>query len=304
VARQNVAMAKAGYREVRRVIRHGLSYPWRRYVAPAGILKRKAIRTDRSGDITVCALTSQKDWLSCMWSLASFYEFSGLRFPALIYSDGTLGESHARELATILPDGRFISSAEGEDVVGKALLPYPNCMKFRRLQPYARKILDLPILCSSPFILIFDSDVLFLKRPEELIQVLRSDLSGRFVFERDCQESYFATPAEIKERFEVDIASRVNVGIVAADVSNFDLARIERWLVQDEVVRHPWAEQTLWAMYAGRERTEILGEGYDVTVTPHIEPWTVAKHYVRPIRDFMYTEGIPYLKRHLQFPAS
>jgi len=295
---------RAGYREVKRVIRHGPGYPGLRYVAPTRILKAKAIETEISGDVTVCVLTSRKDWFACLWSLVSFYEFSGLRLPLLIYSDGTLEENHARQLAKVFPNARFIHSSVGESLVAKELSCYPNCRRFRKLQPYARKIIDLPILGNSPYILILDSDVLFLRRPEELIQYLGSNLCSRFVFERDFQEAYFATIDEIRERFSVDVASRVNVGIIAADVSNFDYAKIERWLAQDEVAQHPWAEQTLWAMYAGRERTTILGAAYDVTMAARVAPGTVAKHYIGPIRDFLYTEGIPYLKRHLELTLS
>jgi hypothetical protein len=53
-------------------------------------------------------------------------------------------------------------------------------------------------------------------------------------------------------------------------------------------------------MYAGQERTEILGKEYEVTMSPYIEPVTVVKHYITPIRDFMYTQGIPYLERYLE----
>jgi hypothetical protein len=304
VARRDLAAIRAGYREVRRVMKHGPGYPWRRYIGPTKILKARAIQTQISGDITVCVLTSRRDWFSCLWSLVSFYEFSGLQLPLLIYSDGTLGENHERELAKIFPNARFVSSSAGEALVAKELFCYPNCMRFRRLQPYARKITDLPVLGGSPYVLIFDSDVLFLKRPEELIQYLGPNLSGRFVFERDYQEAYFDTADEIKRTFDVDIASRVNVGIIAADVSNFDYAKIERWLAKEEIAQHPWAEQTLWAMYAGREQTALLGGAYDVTMATHVEPETVAKHYISPIREYLYTEGIPYLERRLTFAAN
>jgi hypothetical protein len=300
VVKESLPTIRAGYREVRRIIRHGPNYPWRRYVAPARILQAKTIRTDKSSDVTVCVLTSRKDWLSCLWSLVSFYEFSGLRLPLLIYSDGTLGERHAKDLGNIFPDARLVDSSTGEQLVGKKIARYPNCVRFRSVQPYARKIVDLPILCGSPFILMLDSDVLFLKRPVELMKHLKSGSADKFVFERDYQDSYFASTSDIKERFGVDVASRINVGIVFADVSGFDLSEINEWLGADGVADHCWAEQTLWAMYAARRQTVLLGEGYDVTIDPRIDANTVAKHYVTPIRDFLYIQGIPYLSRCLR----
>lgn len=303
MARENLAAIRAGYREVKRVMKHGPSYPWRRYVAPTEILKIGAIRTDKSGEVTVCVLTSSKDWLSCLWSLVSFYEFSGLQLPLLIYSDGTLTESHTRQMASVFPQARILDSASGGAAISERLSRYPNCRRFRASLPYARKIIDLPMLCGSPLVLILDSDVLFLKRPEELMRHLAPNGSRRFVFERDMQDAYVASIAEIKQRFNVDVASRVNTGIMIADISGFDYARIETWLGQGAIERHPWAEQTLWAMYAGQKQTVLLGEEYDVTMAVHIEPNAVAKHYIKPIRDFLYMEGIPYLSRHLDRKA-
>jgi hypothetical protein len=110
------------------------------------------------------------------------------------------------------------------------------------------------------------------------------------------QDAYFTTRVNIQSTFNRDISATVNCGIMLADVSSFDYSKIEEWLGQPGVENHPWAEQTLWAMYAGEERTVLLGEEYDVTMSAKIEPDSVVKHYIKPIRDFMYTEGIPHLR--------
>jgi hypothetical protein len=295
VEKESLAAIRVGYREFGRTIKHGPSYFWRRYVAPVRDLKGRTIHTDESGDVTVCVITCRKDWLACLWSLVSFYELSGLRLPLLIYSDGTLGAHEMRSMATVFPEARLISSTAGAITVSNRLSGYPNCLRFRTLLRYALKLTDLPILCGSPRILILDSDVLFLKRPDELMMHLGPNWSERFVFERDARDSYIATRAEIKRMFNVDVPPRVNSGIMIADVSAFEYSRIEKWLGNDPIWIHPWGEQTLWAMYAGQERTAFLSEEYDVTEEPHLEPNKVAKHYIKPIRDFMYMEGIPHL---------
>jgi len=300
-----LATMKAGYREAKRVIKHGPSYLWRRYIAPARILNTQAIRAETAGDVTVCVLTSRNDWQACLWSLVSLYKFTGLQLPLLIYSDGTLESTHIARIKSIFPDARIIDPAAADAAVAGSLSRFPNCRRFRSVQPCARRIIDFPILCRSNSILMLDSDVLFFERPEELVRHIESAHSGRFVFERDIQDAYFDSKAIIKERFNVEIAAQVNCGIMLADISNFDYGRIEDWLGQASVENHPWAEQTLWAMYAGRGRTALLGKRYDVTMSEHIDSNTVMKHYIKPIRDFMYTQGIPHLFRCLeQIPGS
>lgn len=300
MARRDLTRIRAGYREVRRLIKHGPGYPWRRYVAPARILKTRPVHTDTSGDVTVCVLTSRYDWLSCMWSLVSFYEFSGLRLPLLIYGDGSLDEGHSQHLKRVFPNARIVDPTSAGAVVEEPLQAFPNCKRFRSAQPCARRIIDLPILCSSSFILMLDSDIFFLSRPEELVARLGSMRSGQFVFERDMQHAYFASQEEIQERFGVQVSARVNCGIMLADISHFKYDLLEKWLDRGGFERHPWAEQTLWAMYAGHERTAFLGNDYDVTTTAKIDANTVMKHYVKPIRDFLYTDGIPRLRERLE----
>jgi hypothetical protein len=305
VERPYLTKIKAGYREAKRVIKHGPSYPWRRYIAPASILNTRAIRAELAGDVTVCVLTSRSDWQPCLWSLVSFYELTGLRLPLLIYSDGSLESSHMARIKGIFPDARIIDPAEADAATSASLDRFPNCRRFRLIQPCARRIIDLPILCKSNSILMLDSDVLFFSRPEELVRQIESVGSGRFVFERDMQDAYFDSRHRIRESFNIEIASQVNCGIMLADISNFDYGRIERWLGQAPIEKHPWAEQTLWAMYAGQGRTTLLGEEYDVTMSEQIKSKTVMKHYIKPIRDFMYTQGIPHLIRCLeQRPSS
>jgi hypothetical protein len=304
VGKPYLAALKAGYREAKRIIKHGPGYPWRRYIAPARILNTRAIRAKAAGDVTVCVLTSRNDWQPCLWSLVSFYELTGLRLPLLIYSDGTLSNAHVARIKGIFPDARIIDPAVADAAVANSLSQFPNCRKFRLAQPCARRIIDLPLLCSSNSILMLDSDILFFSRPEELVRQIASARSGSFVFERDMQDAYFDSRANIRERFNIEVAAQVNCGIMLADISNFDHARIENWLGQAPIEKHPWAEQTLWAMYAGQGRTTLLGKEYDVTMSEHIKSRTVMKHYIKPIRDFMYTQGIPHLSRCLEQRAS
>lgn len=160
--------------------------------------------------------------------------------------------------------------------------------------------MDFPFVCGSSHILMLDSDIFFFGSPKELACHIENPKFGHFIFDRGSQDAYFAPPEIIRNDFGVDVASRVNCGIMLADVTNFDYDRVEAWLSKPGVMEHPRAEQTLWAMYAGEARTEFLPREYDVSLSPHIDPSTVVKHYVGGIREFMYTDGIPYLDRNLR----
>jgi hypothetical protein len=127
VAKQDLATIRAGYRELRRIFKHGLSYPWKRYIAPSGILTRYTFHTDEAADVTVCVLTSRNDWLMCLWSLASFYRFSDLRLPLLIYSDGTLTSRHLQRIRSVFPHARVVDPVKAEAAGRETLSEFPNC---------------------------------------------------------------------------------------------------------------------------------------------------------------------------------
>lgn len=293
---KNLLWLRKTYSEMRRCSKYGPLYPWYRYIAPAAIFRTRAIHTESVSEVTVCVLTSRGDWIPCMWSLVSFYQLTNLRPALLIYSDGTLRERHKQKILAVFPNAMIADPEMTNENVLAKLASFPNCLEFRVTQPCARRIIDFPVLCKTKYIVMLDSDIVFLDVPEELKVHLEHPKEGRFVFERDFQNAYFAPPEVIKDDFGVDVSAHINCGIMMADVSEFNYCNLEKWLERREIMKHPWAEQTLWAMYAGADRSELLGMEYDVTMSPKIDPGSIMKHYIKPIRDFMYTDGIPRLK--------
>ena len=286
---------RPAYRYAKLVGRHGPLYPFRQSVFPRRILAARPIHTETSGDIKVCVLTSRKDWLLCLWSLVSFYEFSGRRDPLLIFSDGTLSPCQQSAILHVFPDARIIQRSWADEAMSGVLDPYPRCMLYRAAQPFAARIVDFPALCHSPFILVLDSDVLFFREPVELNAHLAARRPGSFVFLRDYQDAYFAPRHRIREEFGLDLPPAVNCGLMFADVSGFHYDWFEDWLTRPEVFSHGWSEQTLWAMYGARMDIRILGGDYVVRPGRGIPSRMVLRHYVTPVRDLMYVEGIPYL---------
>jgi hypothetical protein len=286
---------RSTYRYGRLVVKHGPLYPARRSLLPRRILSARPIYTEKSGDLKVCVLTSRADWLLCLWTLVGFYEFSRRRDPLLIYSDGTLTPDHCAGILKVFPNAQIVDRHHTDAIMTAALAEYPNCRRYRRSQPCALRIVDLPVVCDSRFILMVDSDILFFQEPAELNRRLDARQPGGFVFQRDIQDAYFASRDRIRADFGIDLPPAANCGIMLADVSGFHHDWLERWLCRPEIFTHGWSEQTLWAMYGAMHRADHLGEEYDLRMTRGLSPRAVMKHYVKPIRDLMYMEGIPHL---------
>ncbi len=290
---------RSACRQLELTAEHGPLYPWRRSVFPRRILAARPIHTETSGDIKVCVLTSRKDWLLCLWSLVSFYEFSGRRDPLAVFCDGTLLPRHVAAIRRVFPDARIITRSWADKVVPGILTSYPRCSEYRAALPYAAKIIDFPSLCHSPFLLVLDSDVLFFREPVELKLHLAARRPGRFVFLRDYQDAYFAPRHQILAEFGLDLPPAANSGVLFGDVSGYRYDWLEKWLTRPEVRSHCWSEQTLWAMYASRKDFHVLGNDYVVRTGCCVPSRVVLRHYVTPVRDLMYVEGIPHVARLL-----
>jgi hypothetical protein len=275
------------------------SYPLDKYRLAYRILRCPPVVTASRGDLTVCLLTCRRDWLLGLWTLVSFYVFSGRRDPLLVYSDGTVPPKGRKAFAQIFPGSRFVEPGAADRFLSEMLREYPLCREFRARQPCGRRLVDFPAMAGTPRILMLDADVLFLEPPHGLMAYLDADEDDVFVFQPDCQSAYFAEPDAILARFGVEVPERANVGILVASVRGFDYGRIEAWLRYPEVRTHFWAEQTLWAMYAGRDRARLLGPAYAVRLERGIRPGSVVKHYVSPIRELIYTEGLRELRSRL-----
>jgi len=266
----------------------------------SAVLDARPIHTDTAGDVTVCILTTQREWIPCLWALVSFYEFSQCRYPLAIYDDGSLSSSSHRAILRLFPNASIIDRRCADLVMPRALAEYPNCLRFRRGHPNAPRIVDLPLLCASPRILMLDDHILFFARPERLVQRLCDLEPGQFVFGRDANDCYACSRDQILEWFGVEVGERVNCGIMLAEISDFKYELLESWLGNSQMNCHSWAEQTLWAMYAGKKRSVFLGQEYDVTACPTIESACVLKRYPEPSRRAVYDEGIARVEGELE----
>jgi hypothetical protein len=291
---------RRSYRLGKNLFRYGPSYVPRRYLSPRAILGARPRVTAAEGPLTVCVLTSRKDWLCCLCALVTYYEFTERTDPLLIYSDGSLTARGLRHIRRLFPSAQLADRDSGAAVLAGVLARYPNCWRYREQQPCAARIIDFPALCRSKFILMLDSDVLFFRRPDELLRHLNVLVPGRFVFHRDCQESYVMDRHRLAAEFGCQIDGQINVGVMLADVSGFRYDCLEDWLSHSAFMSHPWSEQTLWAMYASRHEVKLLSADYLVKLGPGIQDSTVLKHYVKPVRELLYVEGLPLAARALR----
>ena len=253
---------------------------------------------DAPMSVPVHVLTGEKDWQLCAWMLASFFHYTEQTWNVVIHDDGTLTDAIRRELAALFKNARIIPRAQADATLDSVLKPLPFCYEYRGMHPLALKIFDMPYYCEAPQFIMLDSDVLFFRRPQEIVDWAQALPAKDCWFMEDAQESSLITAGEAREELDVKLWSRVDTGLGLVHRAAVDLDFCDRALALTSILRgHIWrVEQTLYALCASRNgRGGLLPKTYEVSLKRHAATDAIARHYGGASRDRFYGEGLKRL---------
>ena len=275
----------------RRAGREGYWRALRRWMLWRRILKTAPVATATEGSTEVRLMCYYLDYLCAIWALKSFYLTAGVTYPLSIQIHGRAPARVERTLRQHFPNARIVTQSEADHVVEKHLIDcgWTRLLEARRANQYMQKLTDNLILSGFPHILLLDSDVLFFRRPSELLE-----FQGDHIFQQDYESTYV-----IEKAAGVSVAPRLNAGIMKFRTASISLARCNDYLA-DFPNYNGWLEQTLLALHASETDTaNILPPTYLISFERNIDPDTlVARHYAGPTRSLMTEEGMPWLIRH------
>lgn len=173
-------------------------------------------------------LTGRRYWYQtafCLWSLA---RHAGRPLAPVIYDDGTLAEEFRAPLHRLFPAARYVAQAETLARLD-AHLPgtkFPALRERWLNYPNIRKLTD-PHLGSAGWKLVIDSDLLFFRRPQFLLDWLGHPV--RPLHAVDCETSYGYSRRLMNHLADAPVAELVNVGLIGLNSSELDWERIEHW---------------------------------------------------------------------------
>ncbi|HEY7087314.1 MAG TPA: hypothetical protein VH518_04445 [Tepidisphaeraceae bacterium] len=225
--------------------------------------------------------------------------------PWIFHDDGTLGTGDLRLLAEQFPGCAVLESGEADARMNKLLSDQPNLKQLRDRSPLMKKLLDVPVFANRARFIYIDSDLLFFRRPSELLERASQKVGGN-LFNRDLANAYCFNPELVLRTCEIEIPQRINSGCYICDTDYCNVANLERWL-GSLVAAEPnfyihYAEQTLTAMAAGSSAggAHHLSEPYDVAYGKDVTS-SICKHYVGHIRHGFELEGLTYLLNECDF---
>lgn len=215
-------------------------------------------------------LTGSRFWDQTAFCLWTFARQSGRTLAPVIYDDGTLASSECDHLRRLFPAIRFVSKPAAAAALETRLpaATYPFLHDRWRHYPNIRKLID-PHLGSTGWKLVIDSDLLFFRRPDFLLNWL--DTPDRPLHAVDNETSYGYDRSLMDRLAGAHVDDLVNVGLTGLRSDTLDWDRIEyfcRELITASGT-HYFLEQALIAMLvAGRERAIAPAADYITCPVP------------------------------------
>jgi hypothetical protein len=272
----------------------------------ASLINKTAPSPKSPSDLNYTAhtLLSRKNLLMGIWSAKSLNLACHLSLPWTFHDDGSLKEEDVYTLQYHFPGCRVLKKSFADHEINKLREKYPKTLSIRDQYVLMLKVVDLAVFAEREKILFVDSDVLFFKKPAQLISLLNTDQSSNF-FNKDVKSCYLYENNELKHMTGIQIPEKINSGLSVLHKKIIDLEITEKLLKQfpltPELIYHR-IEQTLIMLLSALSSygTSHLDDTYDVILDKDIKH-TVCKHYVGAIRRNFELEGLQYLIYKLNF---
>lgn len=229
-------------------------------------------------------LTGRRFWYQTIFCLWTFARHSGRPIAPVIYDDGTLTDSLREPMARLFSATRFIPQPEAIARLDQHLpvAKFPHLRERWLHYPNLRKLTD-PHIGASGWKLVLDSDLLFFRRPNFLIEWLNQPT--RPLHAIDCETSYGYSRLLMNELAGAPVADLVNVGLTGLNSSEIDWEKIESWcglLITRESTNY-YLEQALIALLVAGRSCAIAPAPDYITLPTEAEviaPRAVMHHYV------------------------
>lgn len=232
--------------------------------------------------------------MNLLWALKSFYHFAGVDYPLYIH-DGGLTLRQAERLKRHFPDAHLISLTQADATVVAALQERGYCrsLEYRKKNVSTRKLFDFFLLSRADRIICMDSDIVFFRRPGELLVGAES---SRNLYNKDCEYWYSLSLEEIEASFGIRPPPLINSGLALVTRKSIDFGMIETFLQHPKLFENSWVtEQTLHALCSSLYGVELLPKSYFVSTSSGFPPNVVCKHYPGFFRPLLYSEGMTRL---------
>jgi len=237
---------------------------------------------------------SQKSGLWMLaWALRSFLYHSGLSPKIIIHSDGTIDAQTARMFESKFSNLQVILKEDGDRIINERKDIPDTIKKYRMAKPFPiMELTDIYLLSNSDNVMLLDSDILFYKRPDEIIDFIQDKTNYDAIATCFSKGSDLNVNAEYANKYNLieKGARKLISGIIVYKKEKLPLERFIEYFENTLDPANPFIEQAGWASLICQTNFKYLDEErYPVRGMPD---QAVCKHYTSPRRHEVYADGI------------
>ena len=164
-------LARPAYMLGFRFLRY-LSKPYNRVLQLILIPKTPAVSCVLHGRPEIHSLVCHRHAYNYILAIKSFLRFYN-DVTVIVHDDGSLTKKDKDTIKKHIRNINIIDRGYADVKINKILDQYPNCRRYRDAFVNALQLFDYMLLCESNKIVSLDSDILFFKKPDTLIDWLR-----------------------------------------------------------------------------------------------------------------------------------
>lgn len=281
---------------------HGITWGYYKYIYANKIFKTKPIVCDTEGLFEVHTLTSEQDLVSTLWSLKSFYHFCELRPKLTIYEDGSLNNDSKSILSEHFLNCQIIRRDRFHHDMEDFLKAHKSSLKYSKLKSFycALKFFGPMYYTKSERLLYLDSDVLFFKKPNEILKYIENGIP---FYMSDYQDAYSYPLDFLQNLLNAGLTHKINAGLFHLAKRDFadNMELVESYFKKiPETGNNDWRvnrhEQTLTAMLLSKANGVPLSNVYQISEEP-VTDKTISHHFVNDgSRPDFYRVGLRHLR--------
>ena len=244
--------------------------------------------------VPVALLSGAAFWDQTAFAIASLQCHADRRIDPIVHDDGTLTLKMREAIARAVPWTRFVTRQEADARLDVRLPAtcYWALRARRAAYPHLRKLTDLH--AEDGFTLVLDSDILFFRRPDALLDWMAAPSGVLFI--PDTARAYGYSDALMAALARGALPERMNVGLYGLPAACLDLDYLEHCCrVQLERERAQYLQE--------QALTALLVSGYPATVLPREDyrvlpdlaegrqPTAALHHYVAHSKRSYFQDG-------------
>lgn len=239
-------------------------------------------------------LTGKNYLYQTLFCIHSLTKVASEKFKFILVDDGSFDKAMIAQIEKQLPGSKIVTKKNIANNLDKYLpeSTYPCLRQKRKIYPHLKKLTDIHTIPGDNWKLVMDSDMLFWKRPMEVISWYKNPTQP--VYMLDCTESYGYSKQLMQELSGNPIPDLLNVGIIGQKSADIDWIKLENWIktLEEKEGTSYYLEQALTAMLIGNKKSIILNADlYKVNPVIINDSTPVLHHYVDLSKKIYYTKA-------------